>query len=269
MREQDQQNPDKADADTDLNGKLKKRLLIAGGLVAVALAAIPLTDSFNKPKVEMTASSQSPSSGKIIKPASSAPAETPAATPAVASAPTPDSSAPAAEAAGAPRSPSAASPSAPDLDKTPAVVNNRPAPRAQEHAQGAAAPHAQAPAAKNAAAPSERTATPVAAPQPAPMAKSAAAPSDKAATPAAPPAKESPNKARPAGTSIGYQVQLGLFSSIGNAEKLVKELKQHGIPAHTVTRVQVGPFKSRAEADETMEKLRGLGYAPLLAPANQ
>ena len=101
------------------------------------------------------------------------------------------------------------------------------------------------------------------------MAKSAAAPSDKAATPAAPPAKESPNKARPAGTSIGYQVQLGLFSSIGNAEKLVKELKQHGIPAHTVTRVQVGPFKSRAEADETMEKLRGLGYAPLLAPANQ
>ena len=46
-------------------------------------------------------------------------------------------------------------------------------------------------------------------------------------------------------------------------------LKQHGIPAHTVTRVQVGPFKSRAEADETMEKLRGLGYAPLLAPSGQ
>ncbi|NHR08817.1 SPOR domain-containing protein [Chromobacterium haemolyticum] len=83
------------------------------------------------------------------------------------------------------------------------------------------------------------------------------------------PVKEAPVKAKPAGSSIGYQVQLGLFSSIGNAEKLVKELKQHGIPAHTVTRVQVGPFKSRAEADETMEKLRGLGYAPLLAPAGQ
>ncbi|MCP1293130.1 SPOR domain-containing protein, partial [Chromobacterium sp. S0633] len=98
MREQNQQDPDKTGGEAELNSKLKKRLLIAGGLVAVALAAIPLTDSFNKPKVEMTASSQSPSSGKIIKPAS-APAEAPPA-PAPASAPTAESSAPATEPAG-------------------------------------------------------------------------------------------------------------------------------------------------------------------------
>ncbi|MCS3806902.1 cell division septation protein DedD [Chromobacterium alkanivorans] len=264
MREQNQQDPDKTGGEADLNSKLKKRLLIAGGLVAVALAAIPLTDSFNKPKVEMTASSQSPSSGKIIKPAS-APAEAPPA-PTPASAPAAESSAPATEAAGAPQAPSTASPASPDLDKTPAVVNNRP----PAHA---AAP-APAPAHERATAKAPAAATP---PQAA-GGKSAPAEPVKAAPPvAAPvaadkpaaPAKEAAVKAKPAGSSIGYQVQLGLFSSIGNAEKLVKELKQHGIPAHTVTRVQVGPFKSRAEADETMEKLRGLGYAPLLAPAGQ
>lgn len=256
MREQNQQDPDKTGGETDLNSKLKKRLLIAGGLVAVALAAIPLTDSLNKPKVEMTASSQSPSSGKIIKPAS-APAEA-APAPAPASAPAAESSAPATEAAGAPQTPSAASPASPDLDKTPAVVNSRP----PVHAATPALAHERA-AAKAAPAPS-----PAAAPPQTAAAKASPAEPVKAPPPVAP-TKEAAVKAKPAGSSIGYQVQLGLFSSIGNAEKLVKELKQHGIPAHTVTRVQVGPFKSRAEADETMEKLRGLGYAPLLAPSGQ
>lgn len=76
-------------------------------------------------------------------------------------------------------------------------------------------------------------------------------------------------KAKPAGSSVGYKVQLGLFSSMGNAEKLLKELKAKGIEAHTETRVQLGPFKTRAEADEAVEKLRNMGYAPLLAPAGQ
>ncbi|MGR2682987.1 MULTISPECIES: SPOR domain-containing protein [Chromobacterium] len=265
MREQNQQDPDKTGGEADLNSKLKKRLMIAGGLVAVALAAIPLTDSLNKPKVEMTASSQSPSSGKIIKPAS-APAEA-APAPAPASAPAAESSAPATEAAGAPQAPSAASPASPDLDKTPAVVNSRPpvhaaAPAPAHERAAAKAPPAPSPAAAppQTAAAKASPAEPVKAPPPA-----AAIATDKPVAPA----REAAVKAKPAGSSIGYQVQLGLFSSIGNAEKLVKELKQHGIPAHTVTRVQVGPFKSRAEADETMEKLRGLGYAPLLAPAGQ
>ncbi|OHX19406.1 sporulation protein [Chromobacterium sphagni] len=73
----------------------------------------------------------------------------------------------------------------------------------------------------------------------------------------------------PAGSSVGYQVQLGLFTSIGNAQKLVKDLQKHGIAAHTVTRVQLGPFKTRAEADEAMSKLRNLGYSPLLAAGGQ
>lgn len=260
MREQNPQQPPGGDDDSNLDGKLKKRLWIAGGLVTVALAAIPIMDSLNKPKVEMTAAdSQSPSSGKIIKAAPSAASEpaTQAAEPA--SAPHAQSSAPQAE-AGAPAAPSTAAPSAPDLSKTPAVASH-PAPRA---AQPAAAPRpAQAPApvrsnAKAAAEPAPDYEAPPAAP----------APASKAFKPSATPNPVG-EKAKPAGSSVGYQVQLGLFASIGNAEKLVKQLQQHGIKAHTVTRVQLGPFQTRAEADEAMSKLRALGYSPLLAPAGQ
>jgi hypothetical protein len=56
MTEQNQgQDPGTAPDEKDLNSKLKKRLAIAGGLVAVALAAIPVLDGMKKPKVDMTA----------------------------------------------------------------------------------------------------------------------------------------------------------------------------------------------------------------------
>ncbi|MBW8288247.1 SPOR domain-containing protein, partial [Chromobacterium subtsugae] len=102
--------------------------------------------------------------------------------------------------------------------------------------------------------------------------RNAAAAPQPAAQQEAPPAKiaaEAPAKAQPAGSSVGYQVQLGLFASMGNAQKLVKDLQKHGIAAHTVTRVQLGPFKTRAEADDAMSKLRSLGYSPLLAAEGQ
>jgi DedD protein len=82
----------------------------------------------------------------------------------------------------------------------------------------------------------------------------------KPTAPAAAPAK-------PEGSSIGYQLQLGLFNSTENADKLVKALKDKGIEAHTETRVTVGPYRSRAEADEAIAMLKGFGYAPLLQPA--
>ena len=66
--------------------------------------------------------------------------------------------------------------------------------------------------------------------------------------------------------SLGYQLQLGLFASPGNAEKLVSDLKKHGLSARTETRVQLGPFHTRAEAEEAMQRLRELGYQPLLVP---
>lgn len=278
MREQNQQQaPQIGPDESDLNSKLKKRLWIAGGLVAVAVAAIPLMDALTKPKVEMSSDAPTPSSGKIVKPASSPEAGiiTP---PKIASAPAQQSSAPTAEAGnGAPVAPAANPPTTPDLSKTPAIANQQAASR-HPPPPHATAPSQTQPASKAASlereTPPSKTAS---ARQPSTPARSeaAAAPSmDSAAAPkVAPPAAtippSPPAKAEPAGSSVGYQVQLGLFASMGNAQKLVKELQKHGIAAHTVTRVQVGPFKNRAEADEAMKKLRELGYAPLLAPNGQ
>ncbi len=277
MTEQNQrQDPGSAPDEKDLNSKLKKRLAIAGGLVAVALAAIPVLDSMKKPKVEMTATTPAGSSGKIVNPSSAPALEQAAAEPAVeSSAPAVEASAPQTDASStaSPAAPTATPPQTPDISKTPAVANSKPV------AVPAAHPAAAKPASKPAPAAATTTA-PQAATPPVAAVTSHAAPSK--AAPAAQPLRSAPDndnsvtpppaplvKAKPEGSSLGYKLQLGLFSSMGNAEKLVKELKAKGIEAHTETRVQLGPFKTRVEADEAMAKLRNLGYTPLLAPAAQ
>jgi DedD protein len=62
----------------------------------------------------------------------------------------------------------------------------------------------------------------------------------------------------------GYAVQLGVFTDIDNAKQLQSKLAEHGIPSHTETRVQIGPFKSREEADRAREKLKKLGIAAVI-----
>jgi len=61
-----------------------------------------------------------------------------------------------------------------------------------------------------------------------------------------------------------YAVQLGVFTDIDNAKQLQSKLAEHGIPSHTETRVQIGPFKSREEADRAREKLKKLGIAAVI-----
>lgn len=63
-----------------------------------------------------------------------------------------------------------------------------------------------------------------------------------------------------------FEVQLGVFSDMENAKQLQAKLAEHGIPSHTETRVQVGPFKTRAEADQAREKLKALGISGVIAP---
>ena len=182
----------------------------------------------------MTASSQSPSSGKIIKPASSAPAETPAATPAVASAPTPDSSAPRQK-----RRARRALPARPAQARR-TWIKRRPWSTTARPARAGACPRCRsAPCtgarSQNAAAPSERTATPVAAPQPAPMAKSAAAPSDKAATPAAPqPRKAQTRRARRyfhrLPSTVGPVFQHRQRREAGQGTQATRHPRAHGDP---------------------------------------
>jgi DedD protein len=61
-----------------------------------------------------------------------------------------------------------------------------------------------------------------------------------------------------------FEVQLGVFTDIDNAKQLQARLAQHGIPSHTETRVQIGSFKSRDEADRAREKLKALGVSAVV-----
>ena len=64
-----------------------------------------------------------------------------------------------------------------------------------------------------------------------------------------------------------YVVQVGVFMSPANAQALQQQLARAGIPAHTETRVQLGPFKDRREAETALAKVKKLGVdAMLVAP---
>jgi len=56
-----------------------------------------------------------------------------------------------------------------------------------------------------------------------------------------------------------YVLQMGVFNNVANAEELRAKLELAGVPSQIEARVQVGPFRTRQEADAMREKLRALG----------
>jgi cell division septation protein DedD len=52
-----------------------------------------------------------------------------------------------------------------------------------------------------------------------------------------------------------------MFTTVENAQALQAKLREQGIPAFLETRVVVGPFRDRAEADAAQRKLKELGSA--------
>ncbi|MBK6676424.1 MAG: SPOR domain-containing protein [Rhodocyclaceae bacterium] len=68
-------------------------------------------------------------------------------------------------------------------------------------------------------------------------------------------------------SSRHFQLQMGVFNNLANAEELKTRLEAAGVPAHIEARVQVGPFASRREAEQAREKLKLLGMAPGLIVA--
>ncbi|MGL6070477.1 SPOR domain-containing protein [Craterilacuibacter sp.] len=232
-----EQTPEKPAADSSMGHATKKRIIIAIALIAVALGTIPLFDSFKTPpQVEDAGSGKI--SGTLLTPSVT---DTAPPMPVIAS-----------EAASQPMAPES-----PDLAATPGMtalpklmVETRiasPANPIRDERSNTAPrvrPDSSTPdshLSKN----TEKTSTP----------------------PLPPPATAAP--AKPQGSSFGYSVQLGLFSSPDNAQKLVAELKTRGISARSETKVQLGPFKTRAEAEDAMAELRKLGYIPLLIPLGQ
>ena len=91
--------------------------------------------------------------------------------------------------------------------------------------------------------------------KPAPL----AAPSTQAPQPVAATTKPAPLPA-----PSGYVVQFGVFSNPQNAQQLVERLKQIGIEAHTETRVQLPAFKTKAEADAALAKMKEKGISATL-----
>ena len=57
----------------------------------------------------------------------------------------------------------------------------------------------------------------------------------------------------------GYALQAGVFSDPRRAEALHARLVNEGIPTTIVARVQVGPFKTQAEADAARARMKALG----------
>lgn len=64
----------------------------------------------------------------------------------------------------------------------------------------------------------------------------------------------------------GFLLQAGVFSSVQRAEELHARLTLSGVPSTLETRVQVGPFKTRQEAELAQAKLKELGVEAILVP---
>jgi len=100
-----------------------------------------------------------------------------------------------------------------------------------------------------------------------------ARPASSAATKPAAPATATP----PPGVEVGsaYTVQVAASRNQQDAEKLVKELKARGYAVFIVTpefahandnlfRIQVGPFATRAEAEQVRAKIAKEGFKPFI-----
>ena len=64
-----------------------------------------------------------------------------------------------------------------------------------------------------------------------------------------------------------YMIQVGVFTSPANAQALQKQLHRAGIEAHLETRVQLGPFRDRREADNALARAKQLGINAVLVSA--
>ena len=74
-------------------------------------------------------------------------------------------------------------------------------------------------------------------------------------------AEPAPIKPQPAAPRLfsGYALQAGVFSDPRRAEELHAKLTLEGIPSSIEARVQVGPFKTQAEAEAARARMKELG----------
>lgn len=81
----------------------------------------------------------------------------------------------------------------------------------------------------------------------------------------APTASRTPSPVLP--DNATYLVQAGVFTSTANAQSLQQKLAKAGIRAKVETRVQLGPYKDRREAEQALARLKKLGVNAVMVPA--
>lgn len=149
-----------------------------------------------------------------------------------------------------------------------AVPRAEPAPPPAERtalpAETAASAAPTTPTAPTPPVPDAATAAPVTPPPPAPV----PVPVPVAAPAAAPPEPDPPPAAEPRARLGGHGVAVGIFADPANAGRAAQRLRDAGLPVVTdpvesargaLTRVRVGPFSTREEAQEAAETVRNLG----------
>jgi DedD protein len=243
----------------DIKRKLVLRVVFAGFLIAVLLGALAFIDYLGRPSDEAVSTGPTFSSPVPVPRKEVSQPVKPAEPAAVAEAPKPiaaaEVSAAAPAASVAPAAPVADTPARPEVTAQPEL------PRQDSRSVPAAARTSRA-ANGNMATPAEGTsASSQFMPEPAKPA--ASAPS----TPQEPrplPAERTPPA--PPRLFSGFAVQAGVFADAQHAEELRAKLTLNGIPSTMEARVQVGPFKTREEAEAARQKLKALGIDGILLP---
>ena len=64
-----------------------------------------------------------------------------------------------------------------------------------------------------------------------------------------------------------YMIQVGVFSTPANAQALQKQLQHAGMEARLETRVQLGPFRDRRDADKALARAKKLGINAVIVSA--
>lgn len=227
----------------DLKRQLVRRVAVAGVLIAMLLGALAFIDYLGQPSD--TPESTGPT---FTAPVPVAKKEvTQPVTPAL---PEPvRDEAPAVDAA----EPATESPARPEVEAQPALPAAAPLPPAR----ATATPSARSPRAAEMAPLPEGTSA---------ASEHPVSPSPVSPTPAlaaSAPAVEPPAPPR---LFSGYAVQAGVFADAQHAEELRARLTLNGIPSTLEARVQVGPFKTRAEAEAARQKMKALGIDGILLP---
>lgn len=230
----------------EIKHKLAKRMAFAGAMIVALLGGLALFDHYSaQPEPEVVAPPQFTEPVPVAKKMATqpvTPAE-PVAPPEVAPAEPEVTSAPIDK-----NAPRIDTPPPPEVAARPSVPRTPGAPARAVSPSHAAAPSTPAQVAEASAAPVATT------PDASARAESAASVPAVAVTPA------------PPRLFSGFALQAGVFSDPRRAEELQARLMQEGISATIESRVQVGPFKTRAEAEAARSKLTALGIETVLLP---